>query len=131
MYGAKRPTTGPAANTVCTWDKETYYWCWLKYVMYMGQRGLLLVLAYVRSVHSAKRPTTGAGSNTVSTWGKETYYFFFFFFFFLLSHQLCRPQRHCSRATRSGIPYLRPHPGLIPHRGPAPRGPQEVTSDRW
>ena len=61
-------------------------------------------------------------------------YFFFFFFFFcfclfvcfvlfvllLLSHHLCRPQRHCSRAARPGIPHLRPpHPGLIPHRGPA------------
>ena len=53
------------------------------------------------------------------------------FFFFLLSHQLCRPQRHCSRAARPGIAHLRPHPWLIPHRGPAPRGPQEVTSDRW
>ena len=56
---------------------------------------------------------------------------FFFLFFFLLSHQLCRPQRHCSRATRPGTPHLRPHPGLIPHRGPTPRGPQEVMSDRW
>ena len=26
------------------------------------------------------------------------------FFFFLLFHQLCRPQRHCSRAARPGIP---------------------------
>ena len=50
---------------------------------------------------------------------------------FLLSHHLCRPQRHCSRAARPGIPHLWPHPGLIPHRGPAPRGPQEETSDRW
>ena len=23
------------------------------------------------------------------------------------------------------------HPGLIPHRGPTPRSPQEETSDRW
>ena len=38
---------------------------------------------------------------------------------------------HCSRAARPGIPHIRPHPGLIPHRGPIPRGPQEVTSDRW
>ena len=38
---------------------------------------------------------------------------------------------HCSRAARRGIPHIRPHPGLIPHRDPAPRGPQEVTSDRW
>ena len=37
--------------------------------------------------------------------------------FFLAGH-LCRPQRHCSRAARPGIPHLRPHPGLIPHRGP-------------
>ena len=65
------------------------------------------------------------------------FFLFFFFVFFwgggggLLSHQLCRPQRHCSRAARPGIPHLRPHPGLIAHRGPAPRGPQEVTSDRW
>ena len=58
-------------------------------------------------------------------------WWFYFFFFFLLSHHLCRPQRHCSRAARPGIPHLRPHPTLIPHRGPAPRGPQEVTSDRW
>ena len=28
-------------------------------------------------------------------------------------------------------PHLRPHPRLIPHRGPAHRGPQEVTSGRW
>ena len=27
--------------------------------------------------------------------------------------------------------YFRPHPRLIPHRGPAPRGPQEERSDRW
>ena len=56
---------------------------------------------------------------------------YLFFCFFLLSHQLCRPQRHCSRAARPGIPHLQPHPGLSPHRGPTPRGPQEVTSDRW
>ena len=36
-----------------------------------------------------------------------------------------------SEAARPGIPHLRPHPGLIPHRGPAPRCPQEETSDRW
>ena len=59
---------------VSTCDKETYYWCWLKYGKYMGQRDLLLVLAQMRSVHGAKRPATGAGSNTVSTSGKETYY---------------------------------------------------------
>ena len=28
-------------------------------------------------------------------------------------------------------PHLRPHPRLIPHRGPAHRGPQEVTSGHW
>ena len=28
--------------------KETYYWCWLKYGEYMGQRDLLLVLAQIR-----------------------------------------------------------------------------------
>ena len=33
----------------------------------------------------------------------------------------CRPSQH---------PYLWPHPGFIPHRGPAPRGPQE-KSDYW
>ena len=26
---------------------------------------------------------------------------------------------------------LWPHPRLVPHRGPAPRGPQEETSNRW
>ena len=36
---------------------------------------------------------------------------------------------HLSRRL-SRHPYFRPHPELIPHRGPAPRGPQE-TSDRW
>ena len=46
-----------------------------------------------------------------------------------LSHLLCRPQRHSSRAARPGIPTSG-HTRLIPHRGPAPRGPQE-TSDRW
>ena len=46
-----------------------------------------------------------------------------------LSHHLCRPQRHCSCAARSGIPTS-DHTRLIPHRGPAPRGPQE-TSHRW
>ena len=40
VHGAKQPTTG--------WDKETYYWCWLKYSKYMGQRDLLLVLAQIR-----------------------------------------------------------------------------------
>ena len=35
---------------------------------------------------------------------------------------LCRSSRH---------PYLRPHPRLIPHHGPAPKGPHEETSDRW
>ena len=44
------------------------------------------------------------------------------FDFCLLFCHLCRPQRH---------PYFRPHPGHIPHRGPAPRGPQEVTSHSW
>ena len=28
------------------------------------------------------------------------------------------------------FPHLRPQPGLILHRGPAPRGPQEKTSDQ-
>ena len=28
-------------------------------------------------------------------------------------------------------PYLWPHPSLIPQRGPATKGPQEETSDRW
>ena len=28
-------------------------------------------------------------------------------------------------------PYLSPHPRLIPQLGPAARGPQEETSDRW
>ena len=27
--------------------------------------------------------------------------------------------------------YPRPHPRLIPHRGPAARGPQDETSGRW
>ena len=34
----------------------------------------------------------------------------------------CRSSRHS---------YFRPHPRLIPHRGPAARGPQEETSGRW
>ena len=54
-----------------------------------------------------------------------------FFIFILLSHHLCRPQRHCSHAARPRIPHLQPHPGLILHCGPAPRGPQEEMSDRW
>ena len=54
-----------------------------------------------------------------------------FFLFILLSHHRCRPQRHCSRAARPGIPHLQPHPGLILHCSPAPRGPQEEMSDRW
>ena len=33
--------------------------------------------------------------------------------------------------ARPGIPHLRPHSGLIPHRGPTLRGPREMTSDRW
>ena len=28
-------------------------------------------------------------------------------------------------------PHFRSHPRLNPHRGPAPKGPQEETSDRW
>ena len=129
MYGAKRPTTGPAANTVCTWDKETYYWCWLKYVMYMGQRGLLLVLAYVRSVHSAKRPTTGAGSNTVSTWGKETYYFFFsFFFFFFFAVPSTVPT---SEALLPRHSFRHPLPPATPraHSASRPRPQRSTGSD--
>ena len=59
------------------------------------------------------------------------FFFFFVLFSFLLSHHLCWPQRHCSHATHPGIPHLWPYPGLIPRCSPAPRGPQEETSDHW
>ena len=36
---------------------------------------------------------------------------------FLLSHHLCRPQRHCSRAARPGIPTSGHSPRLNRHRG--------------
>ena len=39
----------------------------------------------------------------------------------VISH-LCHPQRH---------PYLWPHPGLIPHCSPAPRGSREKSDHRW
>ena len=79
---------------------------------------------------------TAPPTASVDLWNKPAPYmtayfsmqqFYFIFslslFSFLLSHHLCRPQRHCFRATRSGIPHLRPHPGLILHCGLYPLRP--------
>ena len=44
----------------------------------------------------------------------------------LLSHHLCWPPALLVPAS-----YLRPHPRLNPHYGPAPRGPQEEMSYHW
>ena len=49
----------------------------------------------------------------------------------LQSHHLCRPQRHCSRAARLGVPTSgNTQDSFLISRGPARRGPQEVTSGR-
>ena len=72
-------------------------------------------------------------NSSFSVWHNKGYVegYIIIFFSLFLSHRLCRPQRHCSRAARPGIPHLRPHPRLISHRGPAHTGPQETSDRRW
>ena len=49
----------------------------------------------------------------------------------LQSHHLCRPQLPCSRAARLGVPTSgSTQDSFRISRGPARRGPQEVTSGR-
>ena len=56
---------------------------------------------------------------------------FVFCLFCFYCPMICADLRGTALVPLVQASLLRPHPRLIPHRDPAPRGPQEETSDRW